>query len=112
MTCEQGYEHTEIETGFEKSYVTFADRKTAERFIAACPNSEVPGVGKVEMGWVPNGPLPPVKSTSTTQFSKQEDTVMDEGDAMAQDERDVRGQHTTEQLPEVDYDVADDNDWA
>lgn len=108
----QGYEFTEIETGFEKSYISFTDRKTAERFMAATPDGDIPGVGgKVEMGWVSNGgPLPPVKSTS--QYAKQEDTVMDEGDAMAQDESSLRGQHATEQQQEVDYDVADDNDWA
>jgi len=109
-----GYEFTDIETGFEKSYITFSDRKTAERFIAATPNGEIPSVGKVEIGWVPNGPLPPVKSTfnATSQNHENKDTVMDEGDAMAQDENSSRPGHAAEQQQEVDYDVADDNDWA
>lgn len=37
---------------------------------------------------------------------------MDEGDAMAQDENSSRPGHAAEQQQEVDYDVADDNDWA
>lgn len=78
----------------------FKDRFTAEQFIYG--TKDIPGVGKVELGWV-NTPLPPVKlntkSVDATLDSK--DTGM--GDANADgDNGDKAG--------EVDYDVAEEDD--
>ncbi|KAM3516309.1 hypothetical protein MY11210_000068 [Beauveria gryllotalpidicola] len=49
-----------VESGAEKTMVSFPDRKTAEKFYFSLQGKELPGVsGKLELSWV-NTPLPPV----------------------------------------------------
>ena len=87
---------------------------------------EIPGVGKVELSWIQT-PLPPVTVASTatattpitpTATGGDISMGMDEGDAMAQDEThheapsSARNQHQQREERNLDYDVADDNDWG
>lgn len=74
------------------------------------PNSVIPSVGKVEMSWIQT-PLPPVVSKSShTTIKVDDDTAMDEGDAMAGHsapvEADVVDDHQN-----YDYDVAGEDEW-
>lgn len=76
---------------------------------------EIPAVGKVELAWVQT-PASTANLTNKADTGKQdgdEDTGMGDGDAMAQVE-DFRhqGEYSKEQPENIDYDVADDNDWA
>jgi RNA-binding protein 26 len=79
------------------------------------PGGEIPSVGKVELAWVQT-PLPPVNLSSKTNVGKSEnadDTPMDEGDAMAAASSPAHAMHHgQEQQENIDYDVADDNDWG
>jgi RNA-binding protein 26 len=84
------------------------------------PSGEIPSVGKVELFWIQT-PLPPVTPiTPTAALSKGEDIAMgmgmDEGDAMASGPVNggVRSGQAQEQQDNanLDYDVADDNEWG
>ena len=78
------------------------------------PSGEIPSVGKVEMTWVQT-PLPPVNlaKTATGTSGSMDDTLMDEGDAMAATSSPAHAMHHgQEQQENIDYDVADDNDWG
>jgi len=44
--------------------------------------------------------------------SNGNDTMLDEGDAMAPTSIPARGRQGHEKQENIDYDVADDNDWA
>ncbi|TVY42912.1 putative RNA-binding protein [Lachnellula occidentalis] len=99
-----------------KTSITFKDRFTAEKFMYGLPGGELPSVGKVDMAWVQT-PLAPINlstSTSTSTPVKTEDSAMamDEGDAMvptyAPEHADLKREH----VENLDYDVADDNDWG
>lgn len=76
------------------------------------PNSEIPSVGKVDMSWIQT-PLPPVnlapKPMSTIKI--EEDTNMDEGDAMASSPTHGGGEAVEEQHQNYDYDVAGEDEW-
>lgn len=78
-------------------------------------NGEIPSVGKVEMAWVQT-PLPPVnlsnKPTSVTKPEPSDVMHIDEGDAMAQDSSPMQGSGHGQEHQELDYDIADDNDWG
>lgn len=74
------------------------------------PGGELPSVGKVELSWIQT-PLPPV-NLAALKASNGEETMMDEGDAMAHTSSPARGGHSSEQQENIDYDVADDNDWG
>lgn len=53
-------EFESVESGADKTMVSFPDRKTAEKFYYSLHRKELPGVdGKLELSWV-NTPLPPV----------------------------------------------------
>lgn len=89
-------------------------------------NSEIPGVGKVELAWIQT-PLPPVALPPAIPAVKHETEIKHEqatgngdvnmenereGDAMAQAEQRASAPgHRQEQL-ELDYDVGDDNEWV
>jgi len=119
-------EFTELEATPTRTTVTFKDRFTAEKFMYGTSNGELPSIGKVEMTWVQT-PLPPVDlsklnnkpTVAQTEQSGGDETMADEGDAMSHAQVDekmdnggggsvVRGQDRQE----LDYDVADDNDWG
>lgn len=78
------------------------------------PNGEIPSVGKVELAWIQT-PLPPVNLSKpeAATASKMEDV---EGDAMAEDSSPTHGNGgagaANDQREDIDYDVADDNDWG
>jgi hypothetical protein len=71
-------------------------------------NNEIPSVGKVELAWVQT-PLPPVTLSNT---NKTEDSIMDEGDAMMSASMPAHSDAKREQMENLDYDVADDNEWG
>lgn len=74
------------------------------------PGGELPSVGKVDLAWIQT-PLPPV--ILAAKAVNGEDLTMDEGDAMASTSSPARGGgHGHEQHENLDYDVADDNDWG
>ncbi|KAH8804969.1 hypothetical protein F5884DRAFT_797965 [Xylogone sp. PMI_703] len=108
-------EFTDLETTSDSATITFKDRFTAEKFMYGTAGGEIPSVGKVEMAWV-QGSLPVTGTANTSspaKFDGNEDTAMDEGDAMAQDSGTGHGDGYGREQPEnLDYDVADDNDWA
>jgi RNA-binding protein 26 len=115
LTCDQGIgEYTDLESTPEKTFITFKDRFTAEKFMYGTTNGEIPSAGKVEMAWVQT-PLPPVnlsnKPTSVAKPEPSDAMHTDEGDAMAQDSSPMLGSGHGQEQQELDYDVADDNDW-
>lgn len=77
------------------------------------PGGEIPSVGKVELAWI-QAPLPPVIIPSKTapKVDSAEDPAMDEGDAMARTSSPAQAGHGQEQQENLDYDVADDNEWG
>jgi hypothetical protein len=75
-------------------------------------NSEIPSVGKVELSWIQT-PLPPVNiAKAIIKTENGDDTSMEEGDAMAPVSSPAHQAHGHEQAENIDYDVADDNDWG
>jgi hypothetical protein len=78
-------------------------------------NGEIPSVGKVELSWIQT-PLPPVALPAKTNVggSGDDDIQMDDGDAMASTNSPAHGAGggQQEQQENIDYDVADDNDWG
>lgn len=78
-------------------------------------NGEIPSAGKVEMAWVQT-PLPPVnlssKPTGAAKPESGDGMQIDEGDAMVQDSSPMQGSGHGQEQQELDYDVADDNDWG
>lgn len=90
-------------------------------------NGELPSIGKVEMAWVQT-PLPPVDSSKfnkpsvvQTEQSGGDENMADEGDAMSHSQVDEKmdtggsgggGTGRGQDHQELDYDVADDNDWG
>jgi len=79
------------------------------------PNSEIPAVGKVELSWIQT-PLPPVTLAAKSNFAKigDDDVQMDDGDAMAATNSPAHGGGGEQQEAQenLDYDVADDNEWG
>lgn len=84
----------------------------AEKFMRSVSDGEIPSVGKVDLAWVQT-PLPPV-NISTTSKPDGDDTAMGEGDAMAAASSPPRGPtaHERELVENLDYDIADDNEWG
>ena len=78
-------------------------------------NGEIPSVGKVELSWIQK-PLPPVMLPGKTNSAKNgdDDVQMNDGDAMIATSSPVQGGggEQQEQQENLDYDVADDNDWG
>lgn len=75
-------------------------------------NSEIPSVGKVELSWIQT-PLPPVNvAKPVAKPESGDDTPMIEGDAMAPISGPTPQNHGHEHAENIDYDVADDNDWG
>ncbi|KFZ17608.1 hypothetical protein V502_04514 [Pseudogymnoascus sp. VKM F-4520 (FW-2644)] len=116
-------EYADIETTPKSTSITFKDRFTAEKFMYGISNSEIPGVGKVDLAWIQT-PLPPVVLPSAAPVAKPDtarndqenrDTDMGgsgEGDAMAQDLPRGPAQSQKREQQELDYDIGDDNEWA
>lgn len=114
-------EYTEIETNPTRTIITFKDRFTAENFMRQS-NNEIPSIGKVDMAWI-NTPLPPVtlQTTSTpkqpvsaTTIKVDDDTHMDEGDAMASSPAVGGGEVVggeEQHVGNYDYDVAGEDEW-
>jgi RNA-binding protein 26 len=108
-------EYTDIKVTPTKTSILFKDRFIAEKFMYGTPGGEIPSVGKVELSWIQT-PLPPVnlaaKSAPANNDKSDDTTMMDEGDAMAMTSSPGHGAHETDQQENLDYDVADDNDWG
>ncbi|OBT88176.1 hypothetical protein VE02_02454 [Pseudogymnoascus sp. 03VT05] len=116
-------EYADIETTPKNTSITFKDRFTAEKFMYGISNSEIPGVGKVELAWIQT-PLPPVTLPSAAPIAKPYTATNDhengdtdmggngEGDAMAQDMSRGPAQSQKREQQELDYDIGDDNEWA
>lgn len=105
-------EYTDLEITPTRTAIIFKDRFTAEKFMRT-PNSEIPSVGKVDMSWIQT-PLPPVNLTpkplhTTTKI--EEDTTMDEGDAMANNPAAAEREVVEEPHQNYDYDVAGEDEW-
>ncbi|KAK1969460.1 RNA recognition domain-containing protein [Colletotrichum sublineola] len=107
-------EFTDIRTTAFETEVTFKDRKTAEKFYYGLPKQEIPGIdGQLELSWVSRS-LPPVKITENAVSKRQDapdhDMTMSNG-APKESSASALDQQPEEQ-PEMDYDVADDDDWG
>ncbi|KUJ10326.1 RNA-binding domain-containing protein [Mollisia scopiformis] len=105
-------EYTDLEITPTRTSILFKDRFTAEKFMRT-PDNEIPSVGKVEMSWIQT-PLPPVNLTpkpSSTAIKVDDDTAMDEGDAMASSPVQAGGEVVEEQHSSYDYDVAGEDEW-
>lgn len=124
MLISQGVgEYADIETSLKSTSITFKDRFTAEKFMYGISNSEIPGVGKVELSWIQT-PLPPVVFPSAAAAAKPDtgnndyengDTDMGgsgEGDPVAHDVPRGSAQSQRREQQELDYDIGDDNEWA
>jgi RNA-binding protein 26 len=77
-------------------------------------DGEIQNAGKVDLAWIQT-PLPPVNppAKAAKTVVKTEDVTMDEGDAMAHTSSPSRaGNGHDEQHDNLDYDVADENDWG
>lgn len=68
-------------------------------------------MGKVELGWIQT-PLPPVNLAAKAPKMDSSEEAMDEGDAMALTSSPAQGGPGNYQQENIDYDVADDNDWG
>jgi len=67
------------------------------------------------MAWIQTPVAPvtlPAAKVATAKNSTDEDTNMDEGDAMAASSPGHTISGGQEQQENIDYDVADDNDWG
>ncbi|KAJ0326403.1 hypothetical protein COL5a_006913 [Colletotrichum fioriniae] len=110
-------EFTDINTTPSKTEVTFKDRKTAEKFFYGLPKQEIPGIdGQLELSWVAT-PLPPVKTVENGASSKAQDASdhdMAMGNAAPNGSSAARDlvEQQPEQQRDMDYDVADDDDWG
>jgi RNA-binding protein 26 len=113
-------EFNDLKVGPGKTEVGFTDRKTAEKFWYAVQGNggEVQGVGKVEMGWV-REPLPPVNlSKFNNNGGAANDDEPDGMDGLVTSFPQAGGNANASQptnvgaAEEVDYDVADDNEWS
>ncbi|KAK1727466.1 hypothetical protein CaCOL14_008742 [Colletotrichum acutatum] len=110
-------EFTDINTTPSKTEVTFKDRKTAEKFFYGLPKQEIPGIdGQLELSWVAT-PLAPVKTVENGASSKAQgasDHDMAMGNAAPNGSSAARdlAEQQPEQQRDMDYDVADDDDWG
>ncbi|EFQ33198.1 RNA recognition domain-containing protein [Colletotrichum graminicola] len=107
-------EFTDIRTTAFETEVTFKDRKTAEKFFYGLPKQEIPGIdGQLELSWVSRS-LPPVKITEKAVPKRQDapDHDMSTGTGAPNESSATALDQQPEQQPEMDYDVADDDDWG
>lgn len=82
-------------------------------------NGEIPSAGRVELSWVQT-PLPPVSLPTKVAVAAKPDNVdgmqVDQADEIGHTSSSVSGsahiQEPQQQHQELDYDYADDNDWA
>ncbi|GKT62099.1 RNA recognition domain-containing protein [Colletotrichum tofieldiae] len=107
-------EFTDIHTTPSETEVTFKDRKTAEKFFYGLPKQEIPGIdGQLELSWV-SRPLPPAKTNESVVSKRQgaPDHDMAMGNAAPNGSSAITIDQQPEQQPEMDYDVADDDEWG
>ncbi|GJC77942.1 putative RNA-binding protein [Colletotrichum liriopes] len=107
-------EFTDIHTTPSETEVTFKDRKTAEKFFYGLSKQEIPGIdGQLELSWV-SRPLPPAKTNESVVSKRQgaPDHDMAMGNAAPNGSSAITIDQQPEQQPEMDYDVADDDEWG
>lgn len=117
-----------METTSETTHITFKERKTAEIFLHQLNNNSLPGVeGTLKVTWVPNSTPNLTNATTTTttttttgdavkagsekqigHISRGGDGADDADDDMLEDGEVVED----EGKREMDYEVADENEWA
>ncbi|CAJ0549038.1 Ff.00g026510.m01.CDS01 [Fusarium sp. VM40] len=108
-------EFESVDTAHETTHVSFQDRKTAERFYYSLHGKELPGVeGRLDLAWV-NTPLPPVK-TNSHQDTSRDGGEDKEDDAMAGFDDQPRRERSAEPQQEdravnMDYEVAEEDTW-
>ncbi|KAJ9137329.1 RNA recognition motif-containing protein [Pleurostoma richardsiae] len=132
-------EFTDIQETPGVTQITFKDRKTAEKFYhSLTPAKEIPGVsGPVEFAWVNNtagGPIPTASATAasdggstagagagapgngTAKQAAAADVAMSGSAANGGADKTPAGtaapQQQHQEHAEMDYDVADENDWG
>jgi RNA-binding protein 26 len=102
-----------IETTPECTFITFKDRFTAEKFMYGTSNGEIPSAGKIELAWVQTPVDLSTSSLSVSKMEKQDEMKLGEGDATMQISTPTHGDgQRQEHHQDLDYDVADDNDWG
>ncbi|GJC96949.1 RNA recognition domain-containing protein [Colletotrichum higginsianum] len=107
-------EFTDIHTTPSETEVTFKDRKTAEKFFYGLLKKEIPGIdGQLELSWV-SKPLPLASTTEKAALKRQgaPDHDMTMGNAAPNGSSATTLDQQPEQQQEMDYDVADDDDWG
>ncbi|KAF4865831.1 putative RNA-binding protein [Colletotrichum siamense] len=108
-------EFTDINTTPSNTQVTFKDRKTAEKFYYGLTNHEIPGVdGKLELSWVATPPVSAKNAAENgaSKYSGAMDQDVAIGNAAPNGSSAITLDQQSEQQPEMDYDVADDDDWG
>lgn len=118
-----------METTPSTTHVTFKDRKTAEMFFVQVNNNTLPGVeGTLEAAWIPNATprlrpdqVPQEVAGTRTQAgsapaiggdgSHSADEAGSEDGEVVEDEDEGRG-YRHEDERDMDYEVADDDEWG
>ncbi|KAF4345188.1 RNA-binding [Fusarium beomiforme] len=105
-------EFESVDTAPETTYVSFQDRKTAEKFYYSLNGKELPGVeGRLELAWV-NTPLPSVKTASNDDAPRHggENDAMADFDDQPGREKSAEPQRE-ERAVNMDYEVAEEDTW-
>ncbi|OAQ98226.1 hypothetical protein LLEC1_03134 [Akanthomyces lecanii] len=116
-------EFDSVESGADKTLVSFPDRKTAEKFYYSLHSKELPGVdGKLELSWV-NTPLPPVAPNGARSGLSAGDRAATEFEGVGEDfgnmehggeeYKDASATRQDEPKREVnmDYEMPDEEAW-
>jgi hypothetical protein len=122
-------EFESIEPGAENTYVSFQDRKTAEKFYFGLQGKGLPGVdANLELSWVQGAPPPPAPAsvlattTAPTVFSAGNATAVDavpqtvvgeaqEGAADSSAGVDAASKDVERRVVDMDYEMPDEEAW-
>lgn len=123
-------EFAAIETTPAATHITFKDRKTAETFLIQLDNNTLPGVeGTLKVTWVPNSAsrLRPdliIKDEkesvanaheaggagdSATDVQTDNHNMLEDGEVIEEDDGKA---YKDQDERDMDYEVADDNEWG
>ncbi|KAL6881415.1 hypothetical protein J3F83DRAFT_55208 [Trichoderma novae-zelandiae] len=105
-------EFESVETTPSVTYVSFQDRKTAEKFYYSLHGKELPGVsGTLDLSWV-STPLPPVGSSKRNEDAEDGDAMAGMNDDDGAVDAGSPGEQMRERQVDMDYDVGDEEGWA
>ena len=97
------------------THISFKDRKTAETFYAGLNGKSLPEQKEtLAVAWVPNGSpglLPPAKEGQNGRGMDVEPSRKDEPAGVKQEDGDVKQVKQEEGEVEMDYEVADEDEW-